>query len=170
MLIVLDLVLAGVGMKKNAEAFLSFVQANRGEEFGVSPWCSYDQEGVTAHGLLTGDYGPIHADPEWCKENTQFGGTILQGSLIISSLTQMARSLKWPDGDIAFRMNYGFDRIRIIQPIKTGANFRGRFFLKEAKPKGDKALLVEVEVKIEDQNSEKPALLIDWLFYIQFNS
>ena len=154
---------------KNAIEFRDYVLEKQGEEIGLSDWTSYDQEGVTAHGVLTGDYGPIHSDPEWCKKNTAFGGTILQGSLILSSLTKMAKSLKWPDGDIKFRMNYGFDRIRIINPVKTGGDFRGRFKLKDAVQKGDSALLITVEVVIEDKETEKAALLIDWLFYIQFN-
>ena len=154
----------------NAEHFLAKMKTQLGIEMGTTAWMSYDQDQINAHGGLTGDDGPIHNDPVWAAKATGFGGTIVQGSLILSSFTRMAKSLDWPEGDIAYRMNYGFDRIRITAPVKTGQSFRGRFSLKDATPKNDKAILLTLDTTIEVQGGTKPAIAAVWLTYLQFNS
>jgi len=140
-----------------------------GQEIGLTEWIKYDQAQVDAHGQLTGDDGPIHSDPEWAARETGFGGSIVQGSLLLSTFTRMAKSLEWPDGDLAYRMNYGFNRVRIIRPVKTAQHFRGRFRLKESRPKSDLALLVTMDATIETEGSEQPAIAAEWLAYLQFN-
>lgn len=155
---------------KNAADFLDEIKSMAGQEIGVTDWLSFDQDQINAHGSLTGDQGPIHNDPEWCAANTPFGGTIVQGSLILSTFTQMAKSLEWPAGDIAFRMNYGFNRIRIITPVKTGQKFRGRFALKDAVLKSDTSVLATLEAVIEGEGDETPAIVAEWLAFMQFNS
>lgn len=155
---------------KNATEFLDNIKARAGQEMGVTDWLCFDQDDVNAHGDLTGDQGPIHNDPEWCAANTPFGGTIVQGSLLLSTFTKMAKSLEWPDGDISFRMSYGYNRIRIINPVKTGQRFRGCFALKEAKAKSDTALLLTLDAVIEGEGNETPSVVTEWLAYMQFNS
>lgn len=155
---------------KNAMEFLDDIKSRAGQEMGVTDWLCFDQGDVNAHGDLTGDQGPIHNDPVWCAANTQFGGTIVQGSLLLSTFTKMAKSLEWPDGDISFRMSYGYNRIRIINPVKTGQRFRGRFTLKEAKAKSDTALVLTLDAVIEGEGNDAPSVVTEWLAYLQFNS
>lgn len=143
---------------------------NIGQEIGRTDWISYDQTQVDAHGRLTGDDGPIHSDPEWAARETGFGGSIVQGSLLLSTFTRMAKSLEWPDGDLAYRMNYGFNRVRIINPVKTAQPFRGRFQLKDSRAKSELALLVTMDATLETEGSEQPAIAAEWLAYLQFNS
>ena len=155
---------------KNAKDYLTDILEKCGQEMGVSDWRSFDQNEVWAHGKLTGDDGPIHNDPEWSAAHTPFGGTIVQGSLLLSTLTQMAKKLQWPEGDMLFRMNYGFNRIRIINPVATGQKYRGRFSLQSAAMKGDHALVVTLGTVLEVEGQTDPALVAEWLIYLQFNS
>ena len=153
-----------------ADAFLADIKQRKGEEIGLTDWWSFDQDQVNAHGALTGDDGPIHSDPEWAARETAFGGSILQGSLMLSCFTKMAKSLAWPDGDVAYRMNYGFDRIRIVSPVRTGQKFRGRFRLSDARKKSDAALLLKLDAVIEAEGNDKPSVVAEWLAFMQFNS
>lgn len=154
----------------NAKDYLATLEPRLGTEIGVTEWLAYDQADVDAHSSLTGDDGPIHSDPEWAARETAFGGSIVQGSLLLSTFTKMAKSLKWPDGDIAYRMNYGFDRIRIISPVKTGQRFKGKFVLKEVSPKTDSAILIKMNATIEAEGADRPAVVAEWLAFMQFNS
>ena len=154
----------------DAAHFLAELQAKTNPDMGLTDWFCYDQQAIDNHAKTSGDDGPVHNDPEYCKTHTPFGGTIVQGSLLMSTLTRMAKSLQWPPGDMAFRLSYGYNKVRMIQPIKTDQRFRGRFSLKASEPKGDKALLITVDILLEGEGDDGPALAAEWLFYVQFTS
>lgn len=152
----------------DASEFLAALKAKTNPDMGVTKWFAYDQQAVDNHAKISGDDGPVHNDPDYCRAHTPFGGTIVQGSLLMSTLTRMAKSLEWPDGEMLFRLSYGYNKVRIIQPVKTGQRFRGQFTLKDAAPKGDNALLISVDIELVGEGADGPALVAEWLFYIQF--
>ena len=154
----------------DAAGFLAALKAKTNPDFGFTDWFAYNQQAIDNHAKTSGDDGPIHNDPEYCKAHTPFGGTIVQGSLLMSTLTRMAKSLEWPDGEMVFRLSYGYDKVRIIQPINTDQRFRGRFRLKDAEAKGNHALLITVDITLEGEGDDGPALAAEWLFYVQFAS
>ena len=154
----------------DAAGFLAALQAKTNPDLGLTDWFIYNQQDIDNHAKTSGDDGPIHNDPEYCKAHTPFGGTIVQGSLLMSTLTRMAKSLEWPDGEMVFRLSYGYNKVRIIQPIKTDQRFRGRFRLKDAEAKGNHALLITVDITLEGEGDDGPALAAEWLFYVQFAS
>lgn len=153
-----------------AQKFIAALHSKEDKDMGFTDWYCYDQTSVSQHGATSGDDGPVHNDAEWCKANTPYGGTIVQGSLLLSTLTHMAKSLVWPEADMRVRLNYGYDKVRIIQPIKTGQRFRGKFTFSDASPKGEQAALIKVGVTLDGEGEEGPALMAEWLFYIQFGS
>jgi len=154
----------------DAAGFLAALKAKTNPDLGFTDWFTYNQQAIDNHAKTSGDDGPIHNDPEYCKAHTPFGGTIVQGSLLMSTLTRMAKSLEWPDGEMVFRLSYGYDKVRIIQPINTDQRFRGRFRLKDAKAKENHALLITVDITLEGEGDGGPALAAEWLFYVQFAS
>ena len=154
----------------DAAGFLAALKAKTDPSLGLTDWFSYDQQAIDNHAKTTGDDGPVHNDPDYCKAHTPFGGTIVQGSLLMSTLTRMAKSLEWPDGEMVFRLSYGYNKVRIIQPIKTDQRFRGRFRLKDAEAKGNHALLITVDITLEGEGDDSPAIAAEWLFYVQFAS
>ena len=154
----------------DAATFLEALKAKTDPDIGLTNWYQYNQQDIDSHAKTTGDDGPVHNDPDYCKVNTPFGGTIVQGSLLMSTLTRMAKSLHWPEGEMVFRLSYGYNKVRIIQPVKTNQRFRGRFRFNNGEPKGENALLINVDITLEGEGDDVPALIAEWLFYVQFAS
>jgi acyl dehydratase len=65
-------------------------------------------------------------------------------------------------------VNYGFDKLRFISPVRSGKRVRGRFALAEAKLRKPTELLSRTNVTVEIEGEEKPALVADWIGLIYF--
>jgi len=66
------------------------------------------------------------------------------------------------------RLNYGFDRIRLIAPVPAGSRIRGHFVLKEVVDRGPHEIMARTEVTVEIEGGGKPALVADWLGLTRF--
>jgi acyl dehydratase len=66
-------------------------------------------------------------------------------------------------------VNYGFDKLRFISPVRSGSRVRGRFTLPDAKLRKPKELQTRTNVTIEIEGGEKPALAADWIGLIYFD-
>src|SRR5260370_26081924 len=66
-------------------------------------------------------------------------------------------------------VNYGFDKLRFISPVRSGSRVRGRFVLAEAKLRKPTELLSRTNVTVEIEGEEKPALLADWIGFLFFS-
>jgi acyl dehydratase len=133
-----------------------------GQEVGVSKWFDIPQSAIDAFADLTHDHQFIHIDLEKAKA-TPFGGTIAHGFLTVSMLSAMAYDALPNIAGRSMGVNYGFDRLRMMSPVKAGARIRGRFVLKalESKSPQQHQLIHSVTVEIED--ADKPALAADWV-------
>ncbi|HEY1606878.1 MAG TPA: MaoC family dehydratase [Allosphingosinicella sp.] len=143
-------------------ASIEEIRKRVGTEIGVSDWILVDQERIDAFAAATDDRQFIHVDPG-AAAKTPFGGTIAHGFLTLSLLSRMAAdAMLIPEG-VKMGINYGFDRIRFLAPVRSGRRVRGRFTLKsvEEKRAGQYQFLHEVTVEIE--GGEKPALIADWI-------
>ena len=141
--------------------------ALRGNELGVSEWRLVDQAQIDRFSELTGDAGPIHNEPDVARQIAPFGGTIVQGFMLLAFLTGFAKNLELPQQGVAFRLNYGFDRVRIIAPVPVNSEVRGHFVLRDIVARGDDAALMTIEAIVEIEGSDRPALVADWLAYLQ---
>lgn len=133
-----------------------------GSEIGVSDWITLDQPMVSAFAELTGDTYFIHVDPERAKRATPWGGTIAHGFLTMSWLANMSyQVMPFVEGTKSM-LNYGFNRLRFIAPVPTGSRVRGRFKLLsfEVQPTRWQSA---VEVTVEIDGKDKPALVAEWL-------
>ena len=72
-----------------------------------------------------------------------------------------------PGAEMAFALNYGYDRVRFIRPVTVGSRIRGRLVLDAVRSKGDGRYLVENEVTLEVEGSDGPHLAARWLFLVQ---
>jgi len=132
-----------------------------GQEMGVSEWTAITQDQIDTFADCTDDHQFIHVDPE-AAAKTPFGGTIAHGFLTLSMLSSMAYQMPGVKGT-AMAVNYGFNKVRFVSPVKSGARIRGRFVLSaldELRP-GEIQTTVTVTVEIEGQ--DKPALVAEWL-------
>jgi len=139
-----------------------------GQEIGVSDWITVDQAMINTFADATLDHQFIHVDPVRAAE-TPFGGTIAHGFLSLSLLSAMNYNCLPTVKEQIFGMNYGFDKVRFMTPVKSGAKVRGRFKLAEARLRGAAMMAVTYEVTVEIENEKKPALTATWLTIIQFD-
>ena len=133
-----------------------------GSEVGISDWIPIDQPAIDAFAEVTHDHQFIHVDPE-AAARTPFGGTVAHGFLTLSLLSRMAAdALLRPEG-LKMGVNYGFDRVRFMAPVRSGKRVRGRFRLTafEEKRSGQYQFVHNVTVEIEGE--DKPALIADWI-------
>ena len=133
-----------------------------GEEVGVSDWILVDQQAIDTFAEVTQDRQFIHVDPE-AAAKTPFGGTIAHGFLTLSLLSRMAADAMLRPENVKMGVNYGFERVRFMAPVRSGKRVRGRFVLTrfEEKRPGQWQFVHNVTVEIEGE--DKPALVADWI-------
>ncbi len=143
-------------------ASIDEIQARIGEEIGVSDWILVDQARIDTFADVTEDRQFIHVDPERAAK-TPFGGTIAHGFLSLSLLSRMAADAMLAPEGIKMAVNYGFEKVRFLAPVRAGRNVRGRFKLVrfDEKRPGQYQFVHEVTVEIEGE--EKPALIAEWI-------
>ena len=143
-------------------ATLDQIRARIGEEVGVSSWLGIDQPRIDAFAEATEDRQFIHVDSAAAAQ-TPFGGTIAHGFLTLSLLSRMgAEAMLLPDR-LKMAVNYGFDRVRFLAPVKSGKRVRGRFVLDSVEEKAPGQYLLRHTVTVEIEGEDKPALTASWL-------
>ncbi len=133
-----------------------------GKEVGVSEWMVVDQDRINQFAEATGDHQYIHVDPERAAQ-TPFGTTIAHGFLTMSLMVLMGYEGSTKLNNTVMGINYGFDKLRFINPVKVNSRIRGRFKLLSAEEKKPNHYLLKHEVTVEIDGEEKPALIAEWL-------
>jgi acyl dehydratase len=150
------------------EISLADIRGLVGTETGLSDWIVVDQTMINAFADATHDHQFIHVDPARAAESP-FGGTIAHGFLTLSLLSAMNYNCLPKVREQTMGINYGFDAVRFVAPVKSGARIRGRFILAEARFRGGGMLMTTYDVTIEIENERKPALTAKWTTIIQFD-
>ena len=134
-----------------------------GEDIGISDWYDVTQADVNTFADVTRDHQFIHVDPENAAK-TPFGGTIAHGFLSLSMLSFFAENGSgiWIEGG-TMGVNYGFDKVRFIHPVRVGTRIRAHTKLISAEQKSPQQVLFKQEVIIEIDGIDKPALVAEWL-------
>ena len=138
------------------------VQALVGSELGVSGWIRIEQPRIDAFADTTEDHQFIHVDPGRAAA-TPFGGTIAHGFLTLSLLPRMMEDIGGGMEDAVMGLNYGFDKIRFLAPVKVNSRVRARAKLLDVREKAPKQFLITQEITVEIENESKPALIAEWL-------
>ena len=138
-----------------------------GHEVGVSDWISVDQDKIDTFAKCTADDSWMHTDVEKTKASSPYGKPIAQSFLLLSHLTEMVGSVDLAIPGIVYRQNYGFNRLRILQPVKVDERIRGRFELKRIEAKGLHGMLLHFDVSIEIEDDDIPAVVAEWLAYVR---
>jgi acyl dehydratase len=150
--------------EKAAKAFELYQKAV-GEEKGQGEWLLVDQERINRFADVTEDHQFIHVDPERAKD-TPFGTTIAHGFLTLSLLVALDKGSSTPDpkrlDGVMMGVNYGFDKIRFINPVKVGSRIRASHVLSNAVLKGN-AIDITRSMTVEIEGESKPALVADWI-------
>jgi acyl dehydratase len=131
-----------------------------GEEIGVSPWQEITQERIDTFAKAIDDFQWIHVDRERAKASP-FGGTIAHGFLTLSILSHLAeRTFSFSERKMG--INYGLNRVRFTSPVKSSSRVRARFTL-AGYDKLEGGVQITWNVTVEIENSEKPALIAEWI-------
>ncbi len=140
-----------------------------GQDLGHSEWLEITQAMITSFGEVTRDPDPLHMDPEWARANTDYEDTIAYGFLTVSLLTGLFASATGISSASeaplpGHFLNYGFNRLRFVSPVPVNSRIRAHFrrSAEEARRDGRKAVLT-VEVSIEIEGHDQPALVAEWL-------
>lgn len=132
------------------------------QEVGMTDWLQIDQARIDAFAAATLDDQYIHVDPERAKDSI-FGTTIAHGFLTLSLLSRMSYDAVPGLQNVVAKINYGFDKVRFVTPVKSGERIRGRFVLKAIEARAPKQMLSTYEVTVEIENTARPALVAQWL-------
>jgi len=134
-----------------------------GSELGVSDWVEITQSNVNTFADITKDHQFIHVNEEAAAQ-TPFGGTIAHGFLSLSMLSYFAESgCSVLVENTKMGMNYGLDKVRFLQPVLVGSRIRGRGFLISVVEKNPGQYLFKLNLTVEIENADKPALIAEWL-------
>jgi len=154
-------------MSDNAEKAYAIYKKAEGTEKATGEWFEVTQERINEFADVTLDHQFIHIDPERAKA-TPFGGTIAHGFLTLSLLTHLAKTTQDPNADparnagVVMGINYGFDKVRFINPVKAGSRVRANSVLSKVELKGN-AINTTRTFTVEIEGEDKPALIADWI-------
>ena len=153
---------------KKPPVSLAAYQDMVGKEVGTSSWYLVDQKRIDVFADVIEDHQFIHIDPERAKKETPFGSTVAHGFLTMSLLSIMSYEVMPVIEGTTMGVNYGFDKLRFISPVRAGSRVRGRFVLAEAKLRKPKELQSRTNVTVEIEGEDRPALVANWIGLIYF--
>ena len=140
----------------------AFIAEETGKNY-TSGWLLVDQPMIDSFADTTRDWMFLHVDPEKATE-TEFGGTIAHGFLTLSLLAPLrgdAPRRTFPG--LRVGLNYGFDRVRFINPVPSGSRIRAVFTIDAIDEMSAKKFRETMGVTIEIEGQERPAVVAKWL-------
>jgi acyl dehydratase len=153
-------------MTTKAEAAYELFKAAIGQDEGAGEWLTVDQDRINAFADVTEDHQFIHVDPQACKELSPWGVPIAHGFLTLSLLVKLSASIPMAperlDG-IVMGVNYGFEKVRFISPVKVGSKIRAKSVLSSVDLKDPNTIQYVRTMTVEIEGESKPALVADWI-------
>ncbi|MBK8132685.1 MAG: MaoC family dehydratase [Gammaproteobacteria bacterium] len=137
-----------------------------GQDAGTSEWFTIDQQRVNDFADVTLDHQFIHVDPVKAAQGP-FGTTIAHGFLTLSMLAYFLQNGVGVDvPNRTMGVNYGFDKVRFLQPVKVGSRIRAKAAVLEAAEKNPGQFLFKLDITVEIEGQDKPAIKAEWLSMI----
>ncbi|MBA0046520.1 MaoC family dehydratase [Mycobacterium sp. NPDC050853] len=140
-----------------AKVFNGIAQVAIGD-LGTTDWLLVDQGRVNTFADATGDHQWIHVDPERAAQGP-FGGTIAHGLLTLALLPQFQLQLIRVD-NISMGINYGYNKVRFINPVRVGSRLRARGEIANVDQKPG-AVDVTILTTVEIDGADKPACVAE---------
>ena len=143
-------------------ASIDALAAAAGTELGRSAWVTIDQETIDRFAAATGDVQWIHVDRERAAK-TPFGGTIAHGYYTLSLAPmfsyRMLDEIYRVDG-VRLRINYGCNRVRFTEPVKSGSRLRLALKLLSIESTQHGAKII-TEARFEIEGTQRPACVAE---------
>lgn len=154
----------------NAAAAYEAMKGMEGKDEGHGDWFEITQDQIDQFADVTHDHQFIHIDPE--RAAPVFGGTIAHGFLTLSMLTHLTGSIPQelpPLDGVMMGINYGFDKVRFLNPVNSGKRVRASSTISKVELKGS-AVNTTRTINVEIEGEEKPALMAEWIGRLVFDS
>lgn len=154
----------------SSEAAFTLLQSKLGQELHVSDWLEITQDRINDFARATDDHQWIHTDPERAAKESPWRSTIAHGYLTMS-LYPMLRGIvdaeKQMIPGVKTVVNYGLNKLRFTNAIKTGSRVRGHAVLTAVEQiKGAVQITEEFTVEIEGQST--PAAIAEVIMRLYF--
>ncbi|HZU73764.1 MAG TPA: MaoC family dehydratase [Acidimicrobiales bacterium] len=159
-------------MPSNAENAYEAMKPREGQPEGTGEWFLVDQKLINAFADITHDHQFIHVDPERAAQLSPWKVTIAHGFLTLSLLTHLSSSIRQEGpalSGVVMGVNYGFDKVRFITPVKVDSRVRASSVTKSVELKDPNSLQVTRTVTVEIDGETKPALVADWVTRLVFS-
>ena len=128
-----------------------------------SDWFEVTQDQVNTFADVTLDHQFIHVDPERARTESPFGGPIAHGFLTLSMLSHFAEKALPAFESGVIGINYGFEKVRFLTPVRVGSKIRGTFTLANVIERKPGQLQLTQDAVVEIEGSDSPALIAQWL-------
>ena len=154
----------------NAANAYEHLKVREGVDEGHGDWFEITQDQINQFADCTIDHQFIHIDAQ--RATPVFGGTIAHGFLTLSMLTHLTNSIEQdlpPLDGVMMGINYGFDRVRFLNPVKSGSRVRANSVVGKVELKGAAINSTRV-ITVEIEGVSKPALMAEWIGRIVFDS
>lgn len=129
-----------------------------GSQLGPTEWMEIEQDRVNLFADATDDHQWIHVDPERAAGGP-FGATIAHGLLTLSLLPHFSAHLYRVE-NVTLAVNYGYNKVRFITPVKVGAKIRARGEI-TAINQLEGAVQATTTITVEIEDSSKPAAVAE---------
>jgi len=133
-----------------------------GMKLEPSDWIELSQQRINDFADCTEDHQFIHVDEAKAKQ-TPFGGTIAHGFLTLSLLAGLIEKIGVTPENTVMGMNYGFDKVRFLAPVKSGKRVRMVGEVLNVNQKDENRFLTTFGVSIEIEGEDTPALVAEFL-------
>ena len=120
-----------------------------------SDWFEISQKRVNQFADATNDHQFIHVKPLKAKF-TPFGGTIAHGFLTLSLLSKMCEGNGVVPEKVLMGLNYGFDKVRFLAPVKSGKRVRANCEIADITAKEGDRFLIKQAISVEIEGEETP--------------
>lgn len=114
------------------ELTLAELRALEGQELGTTGWHLLDQDTITAFAGTTGDTERIHLETETARARG-LDGTIAHGLLTLALGPMFIQDL-FAVADHSRVLNYGFDKVRFLEPVPVDSSIRMVLRLERVRP------------------------------------
>jgi acyl dehydratase len=154
-------------MATNAENAVAVLKQFVGKPDQPGEWFQITQERINQFADCTLDHQFIHVDPEKSAQLSPFKVTIAHGFLTLSMLTHLSETVTSPHANayagIMMGVNYGFDKVRFVSPVKVNSRIRMQRTLIDVQLKSPNQVQLTHECTIEIDGESKPACVARWL-------
>ena len=153
-------------MTTNGEKAFGHFTDKIGQSEGTGEWFLIDQERINVFAEVTEDRQFIHIDPVLSAQLSPWGVPIAHGFLTLSMLTHLCGTIPQPPETlegILMGVNYGFDKVRFVSPVKVDSKVRASSILTAVEAKDANTLQVIRTVTIEIEGETKPAVVAEWV-------